>query len=113
MTQTDRVFVWTKNYHQRGELTMTQGVLPFKYEKEKTQSSMTALAGLPNLSWPGPGNRIIQVDPKAYSNYSPPSNSTPLILPAKANWMATSGFIPWFAIVCRELDNIGIFIFNL
>ncbi len=26
---------------------MTQGVLPFKYEKEKTQTGMTALAGLP------------------------------------------------------------------
>ena len=26
---------------------MTQGVLPFKYEEEKTQSGMTALAGLP------------------------------------------------------------------
>jgi len=26
---------------------MTQGVLPFKYEKEKTKSGMTALAGLP------------------------------------------------------------------
>ena len=26
---------------------MTQGVLPFKYEEEKTQTGMTALAGLP------------------------------------------------------------------
>ncbi len=26
---------------------MSQGVLPFKYEEEKTQSGMTALAGLP------------------------------------------------------------------
>jgi hypothetical protein len=26
---------------------MTQGVLPYKYEEEKTQSGMTALAGLP------------------------------------------------------------------
>ncbi len=26
---------------------MTQGVLPFKYKEEKTQSGMTALAGLP------------------------------------------------------------------
>ena len=26
---------------------MTQGVLPFKYEEEKIQSGMTALAGLP------------------------------------------------------------------
>jgi len=26
---------------------MTQGVLPFKYEEEKTQNGMTALAGLP------------------------------------------------------------------
>jgi len=28
---------------------MTQGVLPFKYEEEKTQTGMTALAGLPVL----------------------------------------------------------------
>ena len=26
---------------------MPQGVLPYKYEEEKTQSGMTALAGLP------------------------------------------------------------------
>jgi hypothetical protein len=26
---------------------MTQGVLPFKYEEEKSKSGMTALAGLP------------------------------------------------------------------
>jgi len=26
---------------------MTQGVLPFKYEEEKTQIGMTSLAGLP------------------------------------------------------------------
>ena len=26
---------------------MTQGVLPFKYEEEKSESGMTALAGLP------------------------------------------------------------------
>ena len=26
---------------------MTQGVLPFKYEEEKTQTGMTALEGLP------------------------------------------------------------------
>ena len=47
MTQADRVFVQPKTYHQRGATTMTQGVLPFKYEKEKTKSGMTALAGLP------------------------------------------------------------------
>jgi len=47
MNQADRVLVRTKTYHQRGESTMTQGVLPFKYEEEKTQSGMTALAGLP------------------------------------------------------------------
>jgi hypothetical protein len=34
-------------YHQRGESIMPQGVLPYKYEEEKTQSGMTALAGLP------------------------------------------------------------------
>ncbi len=26
---------------------MTQGILPFKYEEEKNESGMTALAGLP------------------------------------------------------------------
>jgi hypothetical protein len=36
-----------QNYHQRGESTMAQGVLPFKYESEKKTTGMTALAGLP------------------------------------------------------------------
>ena len=36
-----------KNYHQRGVINMTQGVLPFKYEEEKTLSGTTSLAGLP------------------------------------------------------------------
>lgn len=36
-----------KIYHQRGESIMPQGVLPYKYEEEKTDSGMTALAGLP------------------------------------------------------------------
>lgn len=35
------------NYHQRGESIMSQGVLPFKYEAEKNNTGMTALAGLP------------------------------------------------------------------
>ena len=35
MAQADRMFVKAKNYHQRGETNMTQGVLPFKYEEEK------------------------------------------------------------------------------
>ena len=34
-------------YHQRGESIMPQGVLPYMYEEEKTESGMTALAGLP------------------------------------------------------------------
>ncbi len=41
------MFAPTKTYHQRGETNMTQGVLPFKYEEEKSKSGMTALAGLP------------------------------------------------------------------
>lgn len=45
--QADRVFVESKTYHQRGETTMTQGILPFKYEIEKNDSGMTAMAGLP------------------------------------------------------------------
>ena len=36
-----------RNYHQRGETIMTQGMLPFKYEKEKQQGAMTAFGGLP------------------------------------------------------------------
>ena len=47
ITQADRMFVQTKNYHQRGAINMTQGVLPFKYEEEKTGCGATALAGLP------------------------------------------------------------------
>jgi len=34
-------------YHQRGENIMAQGVLPYKYEEERTEGGMTALAGLP------------------------------------------------------------------
>ncbi len=34
-------------YHQRGESIMAQGVLPYKYEEERTPGGMTALAGLP------------------------------------------------------------------
>jgi hypothetical protein len=37
----------TRTYHQRGAAIMPQGVLPFKYEVEKTTSGMTAFAGLP------------------------------------------------------------------
>jgi hypothetical protein len=47
INQGDRVFLRNKDYHQRGADIMTQGVLPFKYEEEKKDSSMTALAGLP------------------------------------------------------------------
>jgi len=36
-----------RNYHQRGESIMAQGVLPFKYEAEKKTTGMTALGGLP------------------------------------------------------------------
>lgn len=47
MNRRDRM-KWEKQiYHQRGESIMPQGVLPYKYEEEKTQSGMTALAGLP------------------------------------------------------------------
>jgi hypothetical protein len=34
-------------HHQRGEHIMAQGVLPFKYEEESTNSGMTAFGGLP------------------------------------------------------------------
>ena len=36
-----------KNYHQPSVSTMSQGILPFKYETEKDATGMTALAGLP------------------------------------------------------------------
>jgi hypothetical protein len=36
-----------KFYHQRGDLIMAQGVLPFQYEVEKKQRGMTSLGGLP------------------------------------------------------------------
>jgi hypothetical protein len=39
------MFLSSKNYHQRGETIMSQGVLPFKYEAEKKTTGMTALAG--------------------------------------------------------------------
>lgn len=45
--QADRVFVQTKTIINGVKQTMTQGVFPFKYEEEKTQPGMTALAGLP------------------------------------------------------------------
>jgi len=43
----DRIGLRTKIYHQRGATIISQGVFPYKYEKEKTTSGMTALAGLP------------------------------------------------------------------
>jgi hypothetical protein len=45
--QHDRIQVANQIYHQRGESIMAQGVLPYKYEEEKTTSGMTSLAGLP------------------------------------------------------------------
>ena len=47
MNQAGRMFARPKIYHQRGETTMAQGVLPFKYEEEENGNGMTALAGLP------------------------------------------------------------------
>jgi len=41
------MFVLTKNYHQRGETIMAQGVLPFQYQDQKHVAGLTALAGLP------------------------------------------------------------------
>src|SRR3989304_10064711 len=34
-------------HHQRGEVMIAQGILPFRYEAEGTECGMTALAGLP------------------------------------------------------------------
>ncbi|MCH8844833.1 MAG: hypothetical protein IID61_17880, partial [SAR324 cluster bacterium] len=36
-----------QTYHQRGEVMVAQGVLPFQYEDEEGVKGMTALAGLP------------------------------------------------------------------
>jgi hypothetical protein len=36
-----------KDIHQRGDTLIAQGVLPFKYELERSEAGMTALAGLP------------------------------------------------------------------
>ena len=45
MLEADRVFVRTKNYHQRGATNYDTGNL--KYEQEKTDGDTTALGGLP------------------------------------------------------------------
>lgn len=45
--QHDRIQVAHQIYHQRGESIMPQGVLPYKYEEEKSVSGMTSYAGLP------------------------------------------------------------------
>ena len=34
-------------YHQRGEAAMRQGILPYKYEQERSSRGTTALGGLP------------------------------------------------------------------
>jgi hypothetical protein len=47
MNRDDRIYLSQQIYHQRGETIMPQGVLPYKYEEERTGSGMTALAGLP------------------------------------------------------------------
>lgn len=48
--QADRIILGNKNYHQRGETIMSQGVLPFKYETETNSSGLTSFAGLPLYS---------------------------------------------------------------
>src|SRR5208337_25525 len=47
MNRDDRIGLRNQNYHQRGASIMPQGVLPYKYEEEKSASGLTALAGLP------------------------------------------------------------------
>lgn len=42
----DIIFVKAKKYHQRGEIIMAQGILPYQYEMEKSANNMTARAGL-------------------------------------------------------------------
>ena len=45
--QHHRIEVVNQIYHQRGESIMPQGLLPYKYEQEKTEGGMTSFAGLP------------------------------------------------------------------
>ena len=47
MAQADRVFVRTKNYHQRGEINYDTRRNTIQVRRRKTQTGMTALAGLP------------------------------------------------------------------
>lgn len=39
--------VQTNNYHQRGEIIMAQGVLPFQYQDQNRITGLTSFAGLP------------------------------------------------------------------
>jgi hypothetical protein len=41
------MFLRLENIHQRGERVIAQGLLPFKYELERSEAGMTGLAGLP------------------------------------------------------------------
>lgn len=45
--QGDRVMLPNTIHHQRGEISLLQGVLSYKYEEEKNNAGMTAYAGLP------------------------------------------------------------------
>jgi len=47
ISRDDRIRLRDQFHHQRGESIMAQGILAYKYEKEKTASGMTSLAGLP------------------------------------------------------------------
>jgi len=47
INQADRMRLIERIYHQLGEDTMAQGVLPSKYEEETSSVGMTALGGLP------------------------------------------------------------------
>jgi hypothetical protein len=45
--QDDRLLLLPRFYHQLGEYSMAQGILPFQYEVDEKPGGMTALAGLP------------------------------------------------------------------
>jgi hypothetical protein len=47
MYQDDRIRLRHQFHHQRGESSMAQGILPYKYEEENKPAGMTSLAGLP------------------------------------------------------------------
>ena len=68
MNQEDRVFVRDKLIINGVQQTMTQGILPFKYEQEKTNGGSTALGGLPLYLRLCKSDWIVQIHSKKSNN---------------------------------------------